>query len=258
METAINFVLRVALVVLLGDSASLLFAAARDSSQQTKQAYSREKDVKWYAEQQALWLLDLERIDERIAVLRNFRKAGRTRTSAIALESDDEGLITPESGMAILEKKRGEILTKADQLEDVAHRHDMPPGEIRFLASRLAEKIKNSPPPLPPAPPAAPDLSAEMAKDPEGYWRKKFADARERLYWNEKELSILQRELSQAMVQMYPDAHTALIEQITLNRINRYRRTIEQKRSEVTQLRQALSDLEDDLRRAGGYPGWAR
>jgi len=33
---------------------------------------------------------------------------------------------------------------------------------------------------------------------------------------------------------------------------------IDAKRKELDQLKQALSDLQDDLRKSGGNPGWAR
>jgi hypothetical protein len=226
---------------------------------QQTQTYSRERDVKWHAEQQALWLLDLERIDERIKTMRDLRRAGRTITAAIALEGGEDGdVITPEAAIAILEKKRREILAKVDQLEDVAHRNDLPPGDIRSRAGRLAEQIKNSPPLPPPPATAAADSNEEMAKDPESYWRKRFAEARDRLYWNEKELSILQREYNKLLVGYFPNPQTTLVEGITFNKLNRQYRLIEDKRAEVADLRRALSDLEDDLRRAGGYPGWAR
>lgn len=92
----------------------------------------------------------------------------------------------------------------------------------------------------------------------EAYWRKRFAEARGKLREAENELDIMQRELNLKQTQYYPDPSKALQEQYTRKEIETYRQKIDAKKKEVEQLRQALSDLEDELRRAGGNPGWAR
>ncbi len=50
----------------------------------------------------------------------------------------------------------------------------------------------------------------------------------------------------------------ALREQYSRREINAQRQKIEEKKSEIKRLREALSDVEDKLRHAGGDPGWAR
>src|SRR5712692_7243444 len=95
------------------------------------------------------------------------------------------------------------------------------------------------------------------AKD-ETYWRKRFAEARGKLRTAEKELDILQRELNLQQQQYYSDPNKALREQYARQELNDNTRKIEDKKKEVQQLRQALSDLEDELRRTGGDRGWAR
>ncbi len=92
----------------------------------------------------------------------------------------------------------------------------------------------------------------------EVYWRKRFADARAKLHLAEKELDILQRELNLQQQQYYSDPNKALREQYARQELNANTRKIEDKKKEVQQLRQALSDLEDELRRSGGDRGWAR
>jgi hypothetical protein len=235
-------------------------AAARDAS---PAGYSRYKDPQWYAEQQALLQVELDRIEGSLRVLRDFRKAGRIINGAIGLEQENPG-ITPEAGMANLERQRHDILRKRDALEDLAHRHDVPPGQVRLLADRLVERIQAAPRPQAPAAQSeepAPDIP-DPGKDPEAYWRKRFADQRERLFWAEKELSILVRETGELwtsqLTMYFPDPNKAVREQLTFHAITRHRKAIEDKRKEVERLRRGLSDLEDDLRRAGGYPGWAR
>lgn len=96
------------------------------------------------------------------------------------------------------------------------------------------------------------------AEKGEAYWRKRFADARGKLRDAEKELDILQRELNLNQQQYYSDPNTALREQYQRKDINDHRAAIESKRKEVAQLRQVISDLEDELRRAGGDSSWAR
>jgi predicted RNase H-like nuclease (RuvC/YqgF family) len=92
----------------------------------------------------------------------------------------------------------------------------------------------------------------------EAYWRKKFADANRKLQMAEKELDILQRELSLLQTQYYSDPNKALSEQYDRKEINDKQKKIDEKKQDVEQLRQGISDLETDLRHAGGDPGWAR
>jgi len=92
----------------------------------------------------------------------------------------------------------------------------------------------------------------------EAYWRKRFAEARGKLRIAEKELDILQRELNLANQQYYTDPNKALREQYDRKDINNLTKAIADKKQEVDRLKQTLSDLEDELRRAGGDAGWSR
>jgi chromosome segregation ATPase len=92
----------------------------------------------------------------------------------------------------------------------------------------------------------------------EEYWRKRFATTREKLASSEKELDILQRELDKNEVQYYPDPQKAMEQQFNRSEINEKRAKIDAKQKEIEALKQQLSDMEDDLRKAGGDPGWAR
>lgn len=74
----------------------------------------------------------------------------------------------------------------------------------------------------------------------------------------EKELDILQREEEKAQVQYYSDPQKALMEQNTRKDINDKNAKIDQKKQEIANLKQQLSDMEDELRKSGGDPGWAR
>ncbi len=92
----------------------------------------------------------------------------------------------------------------------------------------------------------------------EAYWRKRFKATRDKLALSEKELDVLQRELDKDQVQYYPDPQKAMMQQYNRSDINEKTAKIDAKKKEIESLNQQLSDMEDDLRKAGGDPGWAR
>jgi hypothetical protein len=94
--------------------------------------------------------------------------------------------------------------------------------------------------------------------DAEATWRKRFAEQRAKIAAAEKELDILQREADKAQVQYYNDPQKALMEQNTRKEINEKNAKIEQKKQDIANLKQQLSDMEDELRKSGGDPGWSR
>jgi HAMP domain-containing protein len=103
------------------------------------------------------------------------------------------------------------------------------------------------------------DASADdKDKNPEVYWRKRFQKAHDDLARAEKELDVLQRELDKNQVQYYSDPQKALMQQHDRSDINDHTAKIAAKQKEIDSLKQQLSDMEDELRKAGGNPGWAR
>jgi chromosome segregation ATPase len=109
-----------------------------------------------------------------------------------------------------------------------------------------------------PDPTAKPATPANADANNEATWRKRFQQQRDNIARAEKELDILQRETQKAQVQYYPDPQKALSEQYTRKDILDKEAKVDAKRQEITQLKQGLSDLEDELRKAGGDPGWSR
>lgn len=102
----------------------------------------------------------------------------------------------------------------------------------------------------------AKDIKKDEPKD-ESYWRGKFAAARKTLAADSKEVDILQRELNLKQEQYSQDPNWAMHEQYSRSDINKTQDEIDAKKQDVEKDKQALSDLEDDLRKAGGEPGWA-
>jgi anion-transporting ArsA/GET3 family ATPase len=103
--------------------------------------------------------------------------------------------------------------------------------------------------------PAADDKSSPP-KD-ETYWKKAFADARKKLADDAHELDVLQREYNLKQQQYYSDPNTAMKEQFNRQDLTDTKTKIDDKTAAVAQDKQAISDLEDSLRQAGGEPGWS-
>lgn len=97
-------------------------------------------------------------------------------------------------------------------------------------------------------------------EDPNGEkaWRRRFAEQHKKISDTEKEIEILQRELEKSSVQYYADPTKAMKEQNNRAEINDKTAKIDAKKKDLAQLRQQLDDMEADLRKSGGDPGWAR
>jgi chromosome segregation ATPase len=102
------------------------------------------------------------------------------------------------------------------------------------------------------------EKTGKTEKNDEATWRNRFKEARGKLAVAEKELDILQREVNKAQTQYYSDPAKAMSEQQNRTDIKDHTAKITAKKEEVAQLKQQISDLEDDLRRSGGDIGWAR
>lgn len=100
--------------------------------------------------------------------------------------------------------------------------------------------------------------SADEDPKSEAYWRKRFKKLRDKQATAEQELDVLQRELEKAQVQYYPDPQKALMEQHDRTDVDKKTAAIDAKKKEIEDTKQQISDLEDELRKAGGDPGWAR
>ena len=102
--------------------------------------------------------------------------------------------------------------------------------------------------------------NGEAKEDPnsEKAWRKRFKEQRDKLAKAETELDVLQRESQKSQLEYYPDPQKALSEQNTRKEVNDKLAKIAAKQQEIAQLKQGLEDLEEQLRKSHGDPGWAR
>lgn len=99
--------------------------------------------------------------------------------------------------------------------------------------------------------------SANSAKE-EAMWRGRFADARKALAEDTRELDVLQREFNLKQEQYYTNPNVALREQYSRADLDQTQSKIDAKKADVQKDNDTISDLMDNLRRAGGDPGWSR
>lgn len=102
--------------------------------------------------------------------------------------------------------------------------------------------------------------NAGEKEDPNGEnaWRKRFGEQHQKIATVEKEIDILQRELQKAQLQYYTNPQKAMNEQNSRAEVNDKTAKIEAKKRELEQLKRQLDDMETDLRKSGGDPGWAQ
>jgi predicted HicB family RNase H-like nuclease len=96
--------------------------------------------------------------------------------------------------------------------------------------------------------------TAEVEKE----YREKAAKLRDALATEEKKLDVLQREFNLASIQYSSDPNRAMNEQYSRNELNTRQAEIDKQKAMVEAARQAISNLEDELRKKNLPPGWAR
>lgn len=161
------------------------------------------------------------------------------------------------------EESLGEIARRlrAEREKGPKARHVYTNDDLARLRRTAISIIGRSKPAAGPTIPAAETETAATEPTPEQdeqAWRLRFSEMRNKIATAEKELDLLQRELQLQQVQFYQDPNEAMRQQYTRGQINETRQKIQDKQAEIERLRQELRDLEDELRRAGGKPAWAR
>ncbi|MFQ5776605.1 MAG: hypothetical protein ACE5IP_01200 [Terriglobia bacterium] len=110
---------------------------------------------------------------------------------------------------------------------------------------------------------AAAQAGAQGEECDEQCWRGKFSAQREKIRTAERELDLLQREYNLARTQYYQDPNQAVREQYSNTtgggrELQELLQRMEQTRLNIERYRREFSQLEDELRRAGGPAGWSR
>ena len=105
--------------------------------------------------------------------------------------------------------------------------------------------------------------AAPAAGNDEKAWKDKFASLRHKLEQDQADLDVLQREAGVGMVQFYGGnpqkaAQDQESQQPMGAAYDKKVSDIDAKKKDVEADQQAISDAEDELRKAGGDPGWAR
>ncbi len=135
------------------------------------------------------------------------------------------------------------------------------PREVPAAAGEGGEEAGAAAPAEKKAPAAEDD--AKKQAELEAKWRQRFADAQKKLDDDQKELDLSQREYNLKREQYYSDPNTAMREQYQYpgqkgGELNDTAKKIDDLKQKIEQDKQALSDLEDQLRKEGLPPGWAR
>jgi chromosome segregation ATPase len=106
--------------------------------------------------------------------------------------------------------------------------------------------------------PADGPKSDKAAGSDEKKWRARFEKLHHKLEQDQADLDVMQRELGVLDLQYYNDPVKGMQQGLTRSDINEKTAKIAAKQKEIDADKQAISDAEDDLRQAGGDPGWAR
>jgi chromosome segregation ATPase len=185
--------------------------------------------------------------------------------SAIAKQSQDSGAQQDVDAVAAAARKAREQRRDAPKAKKVYTDDDLGGAGVRPAATTTptagtpaTSEAKAAATSQTEAALTSPDKTAGADKNDEAAWRKKFQEARAKLADAEKELDILQREAQKAQVQYYSDPQKAMKEQYSRKDVADKDAKIAAKKQEIEQMKQHISDMEDDLRRAGGDLGWSR
>lgn len=95
-----------------------------------------------------------------------------------------------------------------------------------------------------------------QGKHGEEYYRARAQELQNRLEIHQRELEVLQQEFGENQVQYYSNPSEALQQQYSRQDISGLATAIDKKRQQVEADQQAISDLENEVRREGGDPQW--
>jgi chromosome segregation ATPase len=135
-----------------------------------------------------------------------------------------------------------------------------------MLSLRLPNPVTGTAPQKPPQNAATTaktdDKKDDKAEAPktrdEAWWRKAFADARENVSRAEAQVKVLELQVNDAKTDLLIRNDIFNKEGQLIPRINTLTVDLETAQRRAQEARQKVVDLEDDLRKSGGLPAWAR
>ena len=95
----------------------------------------------------------------------------------------------------------------------------------------------------------------------EEYFRDRMGQLEERLELDERELAVFNQKLGEGQTLYYSDSVEGLLQSsgpMALSDVHNLQDRIAAKQAEIDQDQEAIDDLHEELRRAGGDPGWLR
>lgn len=221
-----------------------------------------EIDAEWYGQQLNGLHSELDAVHEQLRQIALARTSGGAVSDVSAIETGRMGSSADEMSKSLQEQEL-HLESKIQALHDLARHNSVEPGLIRSAEDRASESVETSQP----GRQVTEDISSgtgtpqeppDAEQGQKAYWRHQFATSRRNLKDAESRLQTLGRESTDFLLPFYPDPRMALGDAYTPETLFAYQRAIAEQERKVQELRQHLSDLEDDLRKAGGDPGWAR
>ncbi len=158
------------------------------------------------------------------------------------------------------------LSSPAQTIADIARRER---ARQRQIQPQNKGTYTNATAAVPPAPAkAAPEVKAQAPATPTGladnqgrdekYWRDAFQKARTDLRRAEDATLILEAKLKDLNTQLLRQSDIYNRENVLGPQITAARKDLDTAKGQVEQARNKVSNLEEEMRAAGGLPGWAR
>jgi len=169
-----------------------------------------------------------------------------SQAQAPAQTNSSAAPVPQQDSLADAARKAREQKKEAPKAAKVFDNDNIPTsGGVNTVGGSAAPSDQNAP-------------SKPAAENDEKAWRDRFATLHHKLQQDEQELAILQRELGVANVQFYNDPVKQMQQSITNDDIHKKQAAIDAQQKAIDADKQAIDNAEEELRKAGGDPGWAR
>lgn len=150
------------------------------------------------------------------------------------------------------------VTCSAQSLADAARRERERQRQLESKAVYSNEGAEKKPAVVPAATvPPKPVVPAVPVRD-EKYWRDAFQKARENAKRADDKVRLLELKVNQLSMQLLNRSDIYNREYRIGPEIGKAQAELDAARKEAAAAKQKIADLEEDLRRSGGPPGWAR